>query len=968
MSEARLIERWLPIAAIGEESVRERRALSALPAPYYLHVWWARRPLIASRAAVLASLLPASTSEKDFLRLIRIDGDPIVARKQIDKAKKTGIRVDDPYGYPRAFSCAPDVEDVFNKAVSKDAKVLDPTAGGGSIPFESLRLGFRTYANDLNSVAATVLAATVDYPVRLGNELTGAFQALAKRFINLTAAELRPVFPQVGGDAEVVTSYVWARGGRCPYCSGEIPIAPNWKLEPSGIGMRLVPECAGGPGDASRKCNFEIVHEAGDQSPGTVAGTSVVCPFPDCKRIVDLSAIKEQGEASGLSEVLCAVVVKKQVLKTSKAGKEKTAWQRQYRAPQRGDDVSELVESILLEKMPLWEAEDIIPNELLPIDTESWSHGNTPHQYGAKKFSDLFSRRQLLVHGVSVECFQKLLKDAEADGPLSELQKATFVYLALAIDKLVDWNSLQCTWDLDKLRMAHTFQVHAFPIRWSFAEMDVLAKDLGYQWVVRQTSRCIAELLKLTNNHDSLFSNESARLTPATVSSKSGEAVTHIADGSIDAVVVDPPYGANVMYAELSDFFYVWLKRTAGLVVPDLFTRQLTDKDAEAVANKARFKGKKGAAAFANREYQERMAAIFEECRRVLKTDGIMTVMFTHKDAGAWDALTKSLMSAHFFVTASWPVNTEAEASTHIKNKAAANSTIFLVCRPRPKAGGDVTYWEDVEPLVSKAVRSRVPQFQEAGIVGVDLYLACFGPALEEFSKHWPLLRGTPRPEPVAKRRRKQAELFEEEFDPYAVTPEDALEAARREVKTWRLNQLMHVRGKSDLDTATSFFVLAWDAFKSPTFAYDEALRLARAVGADLEHLIGRICEKKGSDIKLWDSATRSSKGALGASDGARGMIDALHYAAHLVRTKSVAVARDYIVSASLADDPMFLNALEATLEILPPSKTFAKVDFSGDLKLASDDFDALEKLRRLAFADAIDEPKQLKLWAEEAA
>ena len=146
---------------------------------------------------------------------------------------------------------------------------------------------------------------------------------------------------------------------------------------------------------------------------------------------------------------------------------------------------------------------------------------------------------------------------------------------------------------------------------------------------------------------------------------------------------MDPPYYANVMYAELSDFFYVWLKRTAGHVFPELFRRHLTDKDNEAVANPARFKGEKGAGALAGRDYQERMASIFAECRRTLKRGGVMTLMFTHKATGAWDALTKGLMEAGFAITASWPINTEAAGSLHIRNKAAANSTIFLVCRPR---------------------------------------------------------------------------------------------------------------------------------------------------------------------------------------------------------------------------------------------------------------------------------------------
>lgn len=342
--------------------------------------------------------------------------------------------------------------------------------------------------------------------------------------------------------------------------------------------------------------------------------------------------------------------------------------------------------------------------------------------------------------------------------------------------------------------------------------------------------------------------------------------------------------------------------------------------------------------------------------------------MFTHKDTAAWDALTTGLIEAGFAITASWPVNTEAEGSLHIKDKAAANSTIFLVCRPRAEQPvGEITYWEDIEPLVANAVRTRVEEFQKAGITGVDLYLASFGPALEEFSRHWPLKRGTPRPQPLAKKRRKQAELFEEEFDPYAVTPEDALDAARREVKTWRLNQLTHAKGRADLDATSSWFVLAWDAFKAPVFAYDEGLRLARAVGADLDSMVGRLCEKKGSDLKLWDSATRAAKGALGPADGSRGMIDVLHHVAHKAHDQSLEAALQFLKDQRLDSDPAFLNAFEAVLEVLPPSKAFLGFDLaSGDAKAASDDFDALEKLRRLAFSEKIDQPKQLDLFVQE--
>ena len=974
MSDVRLIERWLPIAEIGCESLRERTPMTPFPAPNRLHVWWARRPLVAARAAVLASLLPADADHAKFLHAIGIHGNPMESRRRIDRAKRSGDRFEgQAYDYKRAFSYSPSAAEMTWIAKANNGNVpsvLDPTAGGGSIPFETNRLGFKTFANDLNPVATIILKATVDFPQRHGAALSDEFEQLAKKFIERREALICDIYPPEPEKGCIPTNFVWARTIDCPYCSGKIPLSPNWRLNGSGLGVRVTPNLAGGPETEGRFCSFEIVETVAEQSTATVSDGDATCPFQDCARVIDGEEIKRQAQAGGMGEQLMAVIFKRRVetkLKSGKAGRPK--WERGYRAARPEDDDSAIIAERLAKKMPEWEALDVIPTEEYPAGTND----DRPRQYGMPLWRDMFSPRQLLGHGLAVEVFRDLVEEDRAAGRLSDVRRAAYVYLSFSLDKLRDYNSRMTRWHSNREVMVNTFDRHDFAFKWSYAEMVIKVEGVGYDWAIDQTGKCIKELVELstpTGEADGpLFGGRSNSFSEVTISSRSGASLDHIPDASIDAVIMDPPYGANVMYAELSDFFYVWLKRTAGLVSPELFTLRLTDKSAEAVANKALFKDQKRADALANRDYQEKMATIFAEARRVLKLDGIMTVMFTHKDTSAWDALTKGLIEAGFIITASWPVNTEAEGSLHIKDKAAANSTIFLVCRPRPaEQGSETTYWEDVEPLVAKAVRTRVEEFQKAGITGVDLYLASFGPALEEFSRHWPLKRGAPRPEPLAKKRRKQAELFAEEFDPYAVTPEDALDAARREVKTWRLNQLTHLRGKADLDPATSFYVLAWDAFKAPLFAYDEGLRLARAVGADLDQMIGRICEKKGSDIKLWDSATRSSKGSLGAGDGSRGMIDALQFAAHLARTKSLEAARKFLQDAELVQDQVFLNSLEAILEVLPPSKSFTNIDFSGDLKAASDDFDALEKLRRLAFADSVDEPKQLKLWIEEAA
>lgn len=979
--DTRLIERWLPIAELGIESLRERTPMTPFPAPNRLHVWWARRPLVASRAAILASLLPADADRERFMHVLGIHGDPVEAKARIAAADRRGERLGaNAYGYPRAFTWTPTADE--RRWVSEQAselgilnpRVLDPTAGGGSIPFEATRLGLAAIANDLNPVAALILRATVEWPSRFGLSVLREFERVGRELVRRVRNRLDGVYPSEGGEDLRPDGYLWARTITCPYCGGVIPLSPNWRLAPNGTGVRLVPHTGGGPDGAGRVCSFEIVGNARDQSPGTVARGDATCPFPDCRRVVDGDEIKRQAQAGAMGDQLYAVVYKRRTITKTKTGRLREKWVRGYRAPRPEDDVSAEVARRLDEKLPEWEALDIVPTEAIQPGNKT----SEPIRYGMARWRDLFSPRQLLGHGTAVEVYRELFEEEEAKGA-GEATRAAFAYLALSLDKLRDYNSRMTRWHSAREVVVNTFDRHDFAFKWSYAEMAPLIVGLGYDWAIEQTAKCIAELVELARpdidvkaalkgEYDEaqteMLPEEGGAYVPppVTVTCTSADSLAHVADKSVDVVVMDPPYYDNVMYAELSDFFYVWLKRTAGRLYPELFRRALTDKDREAVANPAKFQGQKGARALAARDYRDRMAAIFAECHRVLKEDGVMTLMFTHKATGAWDALTTGLMEAGFTITASWPVNTEAEGSLHIREKSAANSTIFLVCRPRPVAPADapVQYWEDVEPKVAKAVRARVAEFEEAGIRRVDLYLASFGPALEEFSRHWPLRRGTPRDEPPSRRRRQQ-DLFDEEWDPYAVTPEDALDAARREVKRWRLEQLTHMKARGDLDPLTSWFVLAWDAFGAPVFPYDEALRLARAVGVDLDgEVVGVLAAKKGSDLILWDSAQRAAKAALGPADGSRAMIDAIHHAAYLGRSRTVEAAKELLERVHVDRSPVFLSSLEAVLEVLPVPRAFSGIDLEGALAEAGSDFEALEKLRRLAFSQEVDAPYQL--------
>ena len=862
------------------------------------------------------------------------------------------------------------------------ATVLDPTAGGGSVPFELVRLGIETLANDLNPVAALIERATVEWPHRHGTAIKELVEGIGAEFTKRVRGRLVGAFPDEPRENTRPDGYLWARTVTCPYCDGLVPLSPNWRLASDGTGVRLKPHLGGGPGTAGRECSFAVVASAREQSEGTVTRGDGTCPYSDCGRVIDGDEIKAQAQAGQMGEQLFTVVYKERVLATTKTGRTREKWVRRYRAPRPEDDNSAEIDALLAEKLPEWEAFDIVPSERFP----EVSNDDRPIQYGMPLWRDLFSARQLLCHGTSVEVFREMLEADRVDGKLTEARRAAYGYVALSLDKLLNYDSRMSVWMPTRQVVANTFNRHDFAFCWSHAEMAPLIVGLGYDWAFEQTAKCIGELVALVrpgadDGSGELFADAGPSRSPVTITCKPGDSLDHVVDGSIDVVVMDPPYYDNVMYAELSDFFYVWLKRTAGHVFPELFRGHLTDKDNEAVANPARFRGQKGARSLAERDYQERMASIFAECRRTLKPDGLMTLMFTHKATGAWDALTKGLMDAGFAITASWPINTEAEGSMHIKDKAAAKSTIFLVCRPRvsycESAGGQggsnlairetsTVYWEDVEPTVAGAVRKRVSEFQDAGITGVDLYLASFGPALEEFSRAWPLQRGTPRERPTPSRRGRRAAL-DETWDPYAVTPEDALDVARREVKRWRLEQLTHLKADADLDPATAFFVLAWDAFEAPVFPYDEGLRLARAVGVDPDRdIVGRLAEKKGSNLRMWDSVRRAATGALGPADGSRGMIDALHHAANRARSRSLTAAHEMLGESLVEQDPRFFAAFEAVLEVLPLSQNFTSVALGSDAAAAGNDFEALYNLYRLAYRDRIDEPEQLKFWQDD--
>jgi adenine-specific DNA methylase len=929
-----LIESWLPIEAIGAESQREHGYGTPFPAPIRLHIWWARRPLITSRAAILGGLLPewskdwpvhilekfsnAETYHTWFSQFIGIRGDPIKARKLIAWASEKDITIKGgPYGgAPRAFTVNPSTEDLQTMGDllewtwgKRDLSVLDPFAGGGSIPFEALRYGFTTYANDLNPVAAVILQATLDYPARFGPALADDIRKWGNEWAKRVKQKLDPYFPKQPG--ENVFAYLWARTVACPTTGKPVPLSPSWWLstsdKPAAIRLICDPDM-GSP-------RFEIVTGAEAKAANPKDGTISrgVARSPWTGETIDDAYLKAEALAGRMDQVLYAVALK-------------VPGGFHFRSPNQEDiRCAQNANERLLEIKMGW-----ISNNILPLESVPDGNDKRPLIYGIKTWSDFFSPRQLFCMGVFIET----LLDIQEEISQSESKDkaiAISTYLGIVISKCVDYNSRQTFWDPIR-GIRHTFSRHDFAFRWNPAEFDSSASLLP--WTLDQVVTAYRDIANISAPAQASLNSIAPipTLDRLEISQGSANSLSHLSDSSIDNITVDPPYYDNVQYAELSDFFYVWLKRSVGHFYPELFRDELTNKDDEAVANPARFEslGKKKKE-LAKQDYENKMSASFREMHRVLRPDGSLTVMFNHKRVEAWDTLASALIGAGFAIKASWPVHTESEYSLHQAKKNAAASTILLVCRkrtptqppPNPShplgtcpsdlGEGQAVWWDDIKETVRTTARQKAAEFAAQGMHGVDLYISTFGPALSIISEHWPVLT---------------SEIDEKTGQPRPLRPETALDLAREEVIRLRKEGLLAGQDVR-FDSITDWYLMAWDAFSAVEFPYDEARKLAIALGVDMDKVImasKRLAIKKSESVVLQEPIKRRKKGMV--DDDVllfEHWIDAAHTAMMLYAEDGAGACDVFLRKSNLKNDATFKALVQSLINAIPRAKIKGK-------------------------------------------
>lgn len=820
-----LIEEWLPASAIGVECIRER-STGQQPPDKRLHVWWARRPLVASRAAVLGSLLPADFPRDVFERLLGFGrpGDELVATRRL---MDTGYRVNGGFNCDRAFKANLSDNDLVHAqkcAASiwgEEVFILDPMAGGGSIPLESARLGFNTLANEYNPVACSILEATVDYPFRFNKELANEVRKWSRTWVSQIEKHLTRFYPEY--PYATIYAYIFARTIPCPDTGHQTPLVPDWHLfKPKNLHKtRVVAELV-------------VDHEKGTwhvriKEIGRGAGQLRQPPKPTYSngkgvsiftgRLIPGDYIKAMAQQGRMESTLYALAVK-----TPQGMKFQPPKQEDLKAVKEAEKKLGCLRSN-------WEKANIIPSEEYPQITSDLR----PKLYGMPSWADMFSDRQLLCFGIIVEEFQKVRSEILKEGHAGWSEEILHL-LAFAIDKFANYNSYLSSWKSDQSGIRSVFDRHDFAFKPTWAEMAPCGASEGLIWAVNNVLNAWTKLSELPRSKST---------KPVEISLGSATNLPQIADKSITAVVVDPPYAGNVQYSELADFFYVWLKRTQGHRRPEWFSTYLCDHSQEAVVNVARHRNDeepvKDARRRANAFYQALMVDTFTECHRILRDDGVLTVMFTHKKQEAWESLFTSLIEAGFMITATWPVKTESEHSLHQAKKNAAQSTVILVARKRVENAGIGYFDSAMREEIRQVARNAATRLEREGLNRVDQLVGSFGPAIEVYSRYDEVRTDTGEPVGVDK----------------------AINDASDSVSTWRIEQLAE-RGLEGVEPEGRFALLCWDVLGAAEFRFNEAKLLGHAVGMDVDQLIvAGLVEKSGDKIKMLPAKQRRRERAL---------------------------------------------------------------------------------------------------------
>ena len=735
----RFIEVSFPFTKMSELCQKEKPAVSKTLST--LHLWWSRKPLTLSRAVIASCILPAPNNDSE--------------RKEIEDLLGRACTLDAGAGKKTPSPALRELVENIHKEFRNGQKLslLDPFAGGGSIPFEARRLGLDVFANDLNPVSYLLRKVGVELVPDLWEEKTQEAFGEGLRTVDIlddfdkwsdwlykkVKKELAPYF-----DKDVL-NYLWVKTCHCKSCGREIPLLSMKVSEKKNI--KLNPKVTVN----KEKGSFKI-ELTSSESAVLRTRRGVICPF--CEGLTTtLEDVKNEGRDRGLGYFpICKYV---------QCGKEK----REFLPFTDKDLEQERKAQAALEKIKLDTAWSyLIPNERAPSNT-------TPFPYGLDRFDKFYSPRQLLTVVTLIKYVRQSATEMEKENMSSERTTLIVLLLSFLVDKFAIANSTLTSWQAGYTKTRPLFAAPQYWMTWDFAESSPIRLEGSGSFgsLQRSLKRAIKNCMIPVQNgeyNDNLMSVTNLKYR----------------NNSFDLIITDPPYYDYAEYSSLSDFFYVLLKRMIKKPLLNIFKTPLTPKNNELILKQKLSKKDKEVGI---KKLEIELLRGWKEVARVLKRDGILVVMFTHRSTDAWEQLFLTLHKASFYAVATWPVLSE-RLTKYSQERANVNVTLLIVCRKRDSSLQTRGDYRDVLDELRTKVYEKAKFFFEQGLSGADFFVVIQGPAMEIFAKY----------DRVEKSSGEQIGLSH------------FIRISQRYVSEFILGELFNVRASLDLDPVTRFYVM----------------------------------------------------------------------------------------------------------------------------------------------------------------
>lgn len=858
MHKRKLIEVALPLEAINRESAHEK-----VPAirrhPRTMHLWWARRPQVAARAVLFAQLVDDPSARPEEFPTEELQRKE---RERLHNLIERLVVWDNTWNETLMREAH---AEILKSTGGNPPAILDPFAGGGTIPLEAQRLGLEANASDLNPVAVLINKALIEIPPKFRNRppvhpdladsrtvpwkgaegLAADVRAYGQWMRDEAEKRIGHLYPPAdlpGGGSATVVAWIWARTVTCPNpaCGIEMPLVRSWWLSKrKGKEAYVVPSIVrDAEARAGKRVSFEIGHTPGSapttSNDGTVARTAATCIA--CEASVPLTHVRTEAREGRLGAQLMAIVAE---------GNRK----RVYLPP------NELHVRAAKVAIP-----DSAPSGSLPAHSLSPNSNQTLRIYGFNEWTDLFTNRQL----VALTTFSDLVTEARArivaDGGTEEYADAVATYLGLAASRTADRSSALAGWDSSLGKIRNTFGRQAIPMTWDFAEAGLFSSSSGnfqsqFDWV--------ADAFEDGPTHAAGFASQ------ADAATRSYEKLV---------ISTDPPYYDNIGYSDLSDFFYVWLRRSLRSIHPDLLATMLVPKAEELVANPHRH-GKVGAKEF----FEDGFREVFARAREAAQEDFPITVYYAFKQSEAdasgeastgWETLLEGMIRSGWEITSTWPLRSEQGARLISSGANALASSIVLSLRPRPE-GVPTTDRRGFIAALEAELPAALRRLQQGQIAPVDLPQAAIGPGMAVFSRYAAVL------EPDGERMTVRSALA-------------------------RINEILdHVLNEQegDFDT-TSRFAIAWyrqHGYSVGKFGDADNLARARNTSVDVLDRDGALVSRAGN-VQLTKPADLSWDYDV-LKDSHTSNWEALHHLIKVLERDGIAPAGDFLQAALSRSD-----------------------------------------------------------------